>query len=108
MTYLFNAKKRDKDKLQAFGMKYYRRRILNVGSQQKKTNEDIMTKTNENGTRNHGENLSLFGHILQMLDEWLIRTVTFSFIDGNGRKGRTCRKWQGDATEWHKKIGTQL
>jgi hypothetical protein len=98
----WTLKKSDKDRLLAFEMKCYRW-ILHIRWQQKISNEKIRRQLE--ATRNVYQTvierkLKLFGHICRMGDDRLVKTVVFGRMQGKARKGRPCREWLDDVTDW--------
>ena len=98
----WTLRKRDKDRLLAFEMRCYRR-ILNIRWQQKITNEEIrgrignITNIVQLVIR---RKLRFFGHICRMDDKRLVKNVVFGRMEGTSRKGRPCREWLDDISEW--------
>ena len=52
--------------------------------------------------------LGLFGHICRMDDNRLIKHTLFAKMNGKSRRGRPCREWLGDITEWCQRSGQDL
>ena len=44
--------------------------------------------------------LGLFGHIVRMNDERLLKLVTLGSVEGKRPRGRPPRRWIDDITEW--------
>src|ERR1700733_10921054 len=44
--------------------------------------------------------LKLFGHVCRMGNNRLIKQVIFGMMDGTGIRGRPCREWLDDITDW--------
>lgn len=92
----------DRKKLLAFEMKCYRR-VLGIHWQDKIRNEDIRKKISKGETIIDiikRRKIRLFGHICRMDDKRLIKQLLFGKMDGKSRKGRPCREWLDDITEW--------
>ena len=47
-----------------------------------------------------GRKLNLFGHICRMEDSRLVKKVMLGGIEGQNRRGRPCKEWLDDITEW--------
>ena len=106
----WTLKETDKKKLLAFEMKSYRR-ILKINWRDMIRNEDIRKRISKE------ENivdiikkrkLRLFGHICRMDDTRIIKHVIFSKMEGKSRRGRPCREWLDDITEWCQRSGQEL
>ena len=52
--------------------------------------------------------LRLFGHICRMDDSRLVKHLIFGKMDGKSRRGRPCREWLDDITEWCQRSGHDL
>src|SRR6218665_3063393 len=93
-----DAKEKYRDSLLAFEMKCYRR-ILKIRWEQKITNEEVRRRVRckKNIIQQIMErNLNLFGHICRMNDNRLVKEVMFGMMEGETRRGRSCREWLGD------------
>jgi len=97
-------KKLDKDRLLAFEMKCYRW-ILHIQWQQKVRNEEVMKRI--------GANRNVFQIIIQSKTPILwphlpdegrtnVKAIVFGVMEGKARKGRPCREWTDDITDWCK------
>ena len=106
----WTSKEVDKRKLLAFEMKCYRR-ILRINWRDMIRNEDIRKKISKEETimdTIRKRKLGLFGHICRMDDNRLVKHVLLSKMDGKGRRGRPCREWLDDITEWCQRSGQDL
>ena len=106
----WTLKETDKKKLLAFEMKCYRR-ILKINWRDLIQNEDIRKRISKEKTiidTIRKRKLGLFGHICRMDDNRLIKHVVFSRMDGKSRRGRPCREWMDDITEWCQRSGQDL
>jgi hypothetical protein len=95
-------KETDKKKLLAFEMKCYRR-ILRINWKDMIRNDDIREQISKKETIIDiikKRKLRLFGHICRMDDNRLIKHIVFSKMNGKPRRGRPCREWLDDITEW--------
>ncbi len=98
----WTLKRADKDRLKAFEMKCYRW-ILHIRWQQMITNKEVSERMGVIRTvvqQVIERKLSLFGHICRMKDSRLIKTVMFGRMNGLNRRGRPCREWLDDVTDW--------
>jgi hypothetical protein len=98
----WTLKEADKKKLLSFEMKCYRR-ILRIRWKDMVRNDDIRTKIA--AEKNiidiiKERKLRLFGHICRMEDTRLLKHVVFSKVNGKSKRGRPCREWLDDITEW--------
>ena len=94
----WTLKKADKNRLNAFEMKCYRK-MLGVKWHDKVKNEDIRKKLNKTraiADKVVDRKLELFGHICRMSDDRLIKHVLFAKVDCRRRQGRPKRKWIDD------------
>ena len=73
------------------------RRILKITWRDRIRNEDIRKRIS-----------GLLGHICRMNDTRLIKHIVFSQMDGKSRRGRPCREWIDDITEWCQSSGQDL
>ena len=92
----------DKKKLLAFEMKCYRR-ILGIQWKDMVCNIDIRNKIAAHTTKVDNiktRKLRLFGHICRMADNRFIKHIVFSRMNVMSRRGRTCREWLDDITQW--------
>ena len=83
-------------------MKCYRR-VLRINWQDMVRNEDIRKKISKEETIIDiikKRKLRLFGHICRMDDSRLIKHLILGKMDGKSRRGRPCREWLDDITEW--------
>ena len=106
----WTLKETDKKKLLAFEMKCYRR-ILKINWRDMIRNEDIRKRISKKETiidTIRKRKLGLFGHICRMNDNRLIKHIVFSTMDGKSRRGRPCREWLDDITEWYQRSGQDL
>jgi hypothetical protein len=106
----WTLKETDKKKLLAFEMKCYRR-ILRINWRDMIRNEDIRKRISKEETiidTIRKRKLGLFGHICRMNDNRLIKHILFSKMDGKSRRGRPCREWLDDITEWCQRSGHDL
>ena len=106
----WTLKEIDKKKLLAFEMKCYRR-ILKINWRDMIRNEDIRKRISKKETiidTIRKRKLGLFGHICRMNDNRLIKHIVFSTMDGKSRRGRPCREWLDDITEWYQRSGQDL
>ena len=106
----WTLKQTDRKKLLAFEMKCYRR-VLRINWRDMIRNEDIRSRISKEETVVdiiRRRKLGLFGHICRMGDERLIKHVLFSQMDGKSRRGRPCREWLDDITEWCQRSGHDL
>ena len=98
-----DAKEKDRNILLAFEMKCYRR-ILRIRWEQKITNEEVRrgVPCKKNIIQQIMERkLNLFGHILcRMKDNRLVKEVMFGTMEGELRRGKSCREWLDDIKEW--------
>lgn len=98
----WTLKEADKQKLLAFEMRCYRR-ILKINWKDMVRNVDIRKQLGADETIIDvikKRKLRLFGHICRMDNSRLLKHVVFSRIDGKSRRGRPCREWLDDITEW--------
>ena len=98
----WTLKEADRKKLLAFEMKCYRR-VLIINWQDMVRNEDIRKKISKEDTIIDiikKRKLRLFGHICRMDDSRLIKHLIFGKMEGKSRRGRPCREWLDDITEW--------
>ena len=98
----WTLKEADKKKLLTFEMKCYRR-ILQIHWKDMVRNVDIRNKIAAHETiidTIKKRKLRLFGHICRMDNTRLLQHVVFSRMDGKSRRGRPCREWLDDITEW--------
>ena len=98
----WTVKEKDKKKLLAFEMKCYRR-ILGIRWKDMVRNTDVRKKISANETIIDiikKKKLRLFGHICRMDDTRLVKHTLFSRMNGTSRRGRPCREWLDDITEW--------
>jgi hypothetical protein len=98
----WTLKETDKKKLLAFEMKCYRR-ILRINWKDMIRNDDIREQISKEETIIDiikKRKLRLFGHICRMDDNRLIKHIVFSKMNGKPRRGRPCREWLDDITEW--------
>jgi len=106
----WTLKEADKKKLLAFEMKCYRR-ILKINWRDMIRNEDIRKRISKDETIIDiikKRKLRLFGHICRMEDTRLIKHIIFSKMEGKSRRGRPCREWLDDITEWCQRSGQDL
>jgi hypothetical protein len=106
----WTLKEADRKKLLAFEMKCYRR-VLKINWQDMVRNEDIRKKISKEETiidTIKKRKLRLFGHICRMDDGRLIKHLIFGKMDGKSRRGRPCREWLDDITEWCQRSGHDL
>jgi len=99
-----DIEKLDKDRLLAFEMKCYRW-ILLIWWLQKVRNEEVKKRIGAN--RNVFQiiiqrKLQFFGHICQMKDARMLKAIVFGVMEGKARKGRPCREWTDNITDWCK------
>ena len=88
----------------AFEMYCYRR-MMRISWTQKKTNKEICDEVCVKVDilqRAIQRKLRLFGHICRMDDSRKLKTIVFGIIEGSNRKGRPCREWADDITDWCK------
>ncbi len=74
-------------------------------------NEDIRKKISKEETIIDiikKRKLRLFGHIRRMDDNRLIKHTIFAKMNGKSRRGRPCREWLDDITEWCGRSGQDL
>ena len=98
----WTLKEIDTKKLLAFEMKCYRR-ILRIWWEDRVRNIDIRNRIEARETIVDiikGRKLRLFGHICRMDNTRLLKHIVFSRMDGKPRRGRSCREWLDDITEW--------
>lgn len=103
----WTMKKNDRDRLNAFEMKCYRK-MLGVKRQDKVRNEDIRKKLGKMrpiAERVVDRKMELFGHICRMNDDRLIKLVLFAKVEGKRKRGRPKKKWIDDIKE---RCGTTL
>ena len=106
----WTLKETDRNKLMAFEMKCYRR-VLRINWQDMVRNEDIRKKISKEETIIDiikKRKLRLFGHICRMDDSRLIKHLILGKMDGKSRRGRPCREWLDDITEWCQRSGHDL
>jgi hypothetical protein len=106
----WTLKETDRNKLMAFEMKCYRR-VLRINWQDMVRNEDIRKKISKKETIIDiikKRKLRLFGHICRMDDSRLIKHLILGKMDGKSRRGRPCREWLDDITEWCQRSGHDL
>ena len=106
----WTLKEADRKKLLVFEMKCYRR-ILRINWQDMIRNEDIRRRISREETiidTIKRRKLRLFGHICRMDDSRLVKHLLFGKIDGKTRRGRPCREWLDDITEWCQHSGQEL
>jgi len=46
--------------------------------------------------------LQFFGHNCRMKDARMLKAIVFGVMEGKTRKGRPCREWTDDITDWCK------
>ncbi|CAF1270699.1 unnamed protein product [Adineta ricciae] len=98
----WTLKEGDKKKLLAFEMRCYRR-LLRISWKDMVRNIDIRKQIGAHETivdKIKRRKLKLFGHVCRMDDNRLLKHVVFSRINGKSRRGRPCREWLDDITEW--------
>jgi hypothetical protein len=98
----WTLKEADKQKLLAFEMRCYRR-ILKIHWKDMVRNIDIRKQLGAYETIIDvikKRKLRLFGHICRMDNSRLLKHVVFSGINGKSRRGRPCREWLDDITDW--------
>jgi hypothetical protein len=98
----WTLKEGDKQKLLAFEMRCYRR-ILRIHWSDMIRNVDIRKQIGAHETIIDiikKRKLRLFGHICRMDDDRLLKHIVFSRINGKSRRGRPCREWLDDITDW--------
>jgi hypothetical protein len=98
----WTLKETDKKKLLVFEMKCYRR-ILKINWKDMIRNDDIREKISKEETIIDiikKRKLRLFGHICRMDDNRLIKQTVFAKMNGKPQRGRPCREWLDDITEW--------
>ena len=103
----WTLKKIDRDKLNAFEMKCYRK-ILRVKWQDKVKNEDIrkqLGKMKPLAEKVIDRKMELFGHICRMSDDRLVKLVLFAKVEGKRKQGRPKKKWVDDVKE---RCGTTI
>jgi hypothetical protein len=106
----WTLKEVDRKKLLAFEMRCYRR-MLKINWRDMIRNEDVRKRISRNETIIDiikRRKLRLFGHICRMDDSRLIKHIIFSKMEGNSRRGRPCREWLDDITEWCQRRGQEL
>ena len=106
----WTLKETDKKKLLTFEMKCYRR-ILRINWRDMIRNEDIRKKIAKEKTiidTIRRRKLGLFGHICRMNDNRLVKHTVLSQMEGKSRRGRPCREWLDDITEWCQRSGQDL
>ena len=106
----WTLKEADRKKLLAFEMRCYRQ-ILRINWRDRIRNEDIRKRISKEATiidTIKKRKLSLFGHICRMDDNRLIKHTIFAKMDGKSRRGRPCREWLDDITEWCQRSGQEL
>ena len=106
----WTLKEADKKKLKAFEMKCYRQ-ILKINWRERVRNEDIRKRISKEATivdTIKKRKLSLFGHICRMDDKRLIKHIIFAKMNGKSRRGRPCREWMDDITEWCQRSAQEL
>ena len=106
----WTLKEADRKKLLAFEMKCYRQ-ILRINWRDRIRNEDISKRTSKEETiidTIKKRKLRLFGHICRMDDNRLIKHTIFAITNGKSRRGRPCREWLDDITEWCQRSGQEL
>jgi hypothetical protein len=106
----WTLKEADRKKLLVFEMKCYRR-ILRINWQDMIRNEDIRKSISREGTiidTIKKRKLRLFGHICRMDDSRLLKHLVFGKMEGKSRRGRPCREWLDDITEWCQRSGQEL
>ena len=97
-------------KLLASKMKCYRR-ILRINWRDMIRNEDIRKRISKEKTiidTIRRRKLGLFGHICRMNDNRLVKHTVLSQMEGKSRRGRPCREWLDDITEWCQRSGQAL
>ena len=98
----WTLKEADKQKLLAFEMRCYRR-ILKIHWTDMVRNIDIRKQLGADETIIDvikKRKLRLFGHICRMDNSRMLKHVVFSKTDGKSRRGRPCREWLDDITDW--------
>ena len=106
----WTLKEADRKKLLAFEMKCYRR-VLKITWRDMVRNEDIRKRIAKEETIIDiikKRKLRLFGHICRMDDTRIIKHLIFSKMEGKPRRGRPCREWLDDITEWCQRSGQEL
>jgi hypothetical protein len=106
----WTLKETDRKKLLAFEMKCYRR-ILKINWRDMIRNDDIRKMISKEETIIDiikKRKLGLFGHICRMNDNRLIKHTVFAKMNGKPRRGRPCREWMDDITEWCGRSGQDL
>jgi hypothetical protein len=106
----WTLKEVDKKKLLGFEMKCYRR-VLRITWRDMIRNEDIRKRISKEKTiidTIKKRKLGLFGHISRMDDNRLIKHAVFAKMNGKSRRGRPCREWMDDITEWCQRSGQDV
>lgn len=98
----WTLRKHDTNKLLAFEMRCYRR-ILHIRWEQKITNVEVRSRVGN--TKNIKQmimerKLNFFGHVCRMRNDRLVKQTIFGMLDGAGIRGRPCREWLDDITDW--------
>ena len=105
----WTLKETDKKKLLAFEMKCYRR-ILRISWRDMIRNEDIRKRIAKETIIDiiRRRKLGLFDHICRMDDNRLVKHTVLSQMEGKTRRGRPCREWLDNITEWCQRSGQDL
>jgi len=76
---------------------------LRIRWEQKITNEEVRSRVRckKNMVQQIMERkLNLLGHKCRMKDNSLMKEVMFGMMEGQTRRGRSCREWLDDIKEW--------
>ena len=98
----WTIEKADRKRILAFEMRCYRW-ILEINWQEHITNEEVKKRMGRKETvmdTIRTRKLGLFGHVVRMNDERLLRVVTLGSVEGKRPRGRPPRRWIDDITEW--------
>src|SRR6218665_1065778 len=82
---------------------YCYRRLLQINWTQKVTNREIRKRLNITKDLMQAlmrMKLGLFGHVCRMKNSRKIKNVMPGMMEGTGRRGRPCREWMDDITDW--------
>ena len=98
----WTLRKREINRLMAFEMRCYRR-ILHIRWEQRVTNLEVRIRVGNSKNIKQmimERKLKFFGHVCRMDNNRLIKQVIFGMMDGTGIRGRPCREWLDDITDW--------
>ena len=98
----WTLKQKDVSKILAFEMRCYRRALC-INWTQKVRNLEVRQKIGAEHNliqKVMKRKLSFFGHVCRMDDKRLVKNVIFGRMEGMNRRGRPCREWLDDVSDW--------